>query len=696
MNSTEINQPVWKVVGHVSPAPISLLYNIGLVAVAITMVLLPIIYIGIIFAVAYAVYHHAVHPWYSLGSGWVALLAYLAPLIVGAILVFFMIKPLFARRPKEVEVQQVCEDDEAGLFRFVHAICALVKAPRPRRVEVDLRVNASAGFRRGLLDLFSRNLTLTIGLPLVAGLSVREFGGVLAHEFGHFTQGAAMQLTFIVRSVNSWFARVVYERDAWDERLQSAAARSDFRIRIILHVARGAVWLSRRILWLLMNLGHLISCFMLRQMEFDADRLEAQVAGSATFAATIRRFHLLNVASQRVLAHQQEAFATNRLVDNLPGLIAMIANWLPENVWQDVQQTIKGSRTRWFDTHPSDGDRISASNALASVGALESEGVAALLFRDFSETAKKQTTAYFEQECGVDLQSICFHSFEEMFGEVQATTEEDTYVEKFFGPLLGFRTRFFIKLADAPSSNGPPLIERHAQLLNQAKPIADLVSQADRDEIAAIGAIALLNAGFTIKHKEFGLTEPSLRVANGVLSNARQQIERGSAMLDPALQTSSQRLSAGLERYQSNCDPAAKAMLADLTGLLGCFVVIAPALIRVRDNGSALKLLMMNPAGERNASSWTAAATELSALIEEDIANIMTEFGARSYPFAHSKGKVLLSEFLLQCAPNPEPIPRAFLRGHAIVERASAVHYRIVAKLATLAQTAETSSASLT
>jgi Zn-dependent protease with chaperone function len=695
MNSTETKEPIWKVAGHVSPAPISLLYNIGLVAAAIAMVLLPIIYIGIIFAVAYAVCHHAVHPWYSLGSGWVAVLGYVAPLIVGAILVFFMIKPLFARRPKEVEDQQVREDDEPDLFRFVHAICALVKAPRPHRIQIDLRVNASAGFRRGLLDLFSRNLTLTIGLPLVAGLSVREFGGVLAHEFGHFTQGAAMRLTFIVRSVNSWFARVVYERDAWDERLRSAAARSDFRIRIILHMARGAVWLSRRILWLLMNLGHLISCFMLRQMEFDADRLETQVVGSATFAATTRRFHLLNVAWQRALAHQQETFAADRLVDNLPGLIAMTANRLPEKVRQDVQQTIEGGRTRWFDTHPSDRDRISASNALARVGALESDGAATLLFQDFSETAKKQTTAYFEQECGIDLQSVCFHPFEKMLAEVQATTEEDIHVEKYFGPLLSFRTRFFIKLEDAPSSNGPSLIERHFQLLNQAKPIVDLVSQADRDEVAAIRAIALLNAGFTIKHKEFGLTEPSLKAAKEALTNARRGIEQESAKLNSALQASSQRLSAGLERYQSNSDLAAKANLADLSGLLACFTVIGPALIRVRDNSSALEFLMINPAGEQNANRWKASATELSTLIEEDIANMITEVGARNYPFAHARGKVPLSEFLLQCAPNADPIPRAFLRGRAIVERASAVHYRILAKLAALAQTAETSSAPL-
>ena len=176
------------------------------------MVLLPIIYVGIIALVAWDVYEHALHPRYRLGGGTLALLGYLAPIIVGGVLVFFMIKPLFARRPKDSEPHSLLPKEEPELFRLIYAVCDTVHAPRPARVLVDFQVNAFAAYRRGLPDLLRRRLTLSIGMPLVAGLSVRQFGGVLAHEFGHFSQGAAMGLTFIVRSVNAWFARVVYER----------------------------------------------------------------------------------------------------------------------------------------------------------------------------------------------------------------------------------------------------------------------------------------------------------------------------------------------------------------------------------------------------------------------------------------------------------------------------------------------------
>ena len=78
---------------------------------------------------------------------------------------------------------------------------------------MNCAVDATASFRLGAAGLLGQDMTLTIGLPLVAGLSMRQFAGVLAHEFGHFSQGAGMRLTYVIRRVNGWFFRVVYERD---------------------------------------------------------------------------------------------------------------------------------------------------------------------------------------------------------------------------------------------------------------------------------------------------------------------------------------------------------------------------------------------------------------------------------------------------------------------------------------------------
>ena len=105
-----------------------------------------------------------------------------------------------------------------------------------------------------------------------------------------------MRLSWLIRSMNYWFARLVYERDSWDERLEEYSKRFDNVFGRILMVARFTVWLVRRLLWVFMLVGHVISGFLMRQMEFDADRYEARFAGSKTFARTARQLHVLGVS----------------------------------------------------------------------------------------------------------------------------------------------------------------------------------------------------------------------------------------------------------------------------------------------------------------------------------------------------------------------------------------------------------------
>ena len=116
--------------------------------------------------------------------------------------------------------------------------------------------------------MLRRGLLLTIGLPLVAGLSVRQFGGVLAHEFGHFAQGSGMRVTALVRQINYWFARVVFERDHWDAKLDAWSRNNDWRALIVVNLARAAVGASRLVLKGLMKIGHAVSSFLLRQILF--------------------------------------------------------------------------------------------------------------------------------------------------------------------------------------------------------------------------------------------------------------------------------------------------------------------------------------------------------------------------------------------------------------------------------------------
>jgi len=676
----------WRIVGETSPKSVSLLYKLGLGAVALIMVLLPIIYVGIIVLVAWGVYEHALHPRYQLGGGTVALLGYLAPIIVGGVLVFFMIKPLFARRPKDYEPPGVLPAEEPELFRLIYAVCDTVQAPRPARVLVDFQVNAFAGFRRGLPDLLRRRLTLSIGLPLVAGLSVRQFGGVLAHEFGHFSQGAAMRLTFIVRSVNAWFARVVYERDAWDNRLRSSAQRSDFRFGIILHLARAMVWVTRRILWLFMNVGHAVSCFMMRQMEFDADRFESQVVRSETFAETTRHFQLLNAAWQQTIAQQTEAYATNRLVNDLPRLSAMAAKRLATKAVQANRAVLPTAKAGWFDTHPSDHDRIQASKALGAVGMLHGDGDATKLFRDFRATAQALTKHYYEEECGIDLKDVTLHSFEEMSTEMLAAAEEDELVEKWFGSLLNTHTLAFVRLERSQAASVGSLGAPAA-----AGPFVQALLKADGEAVDAGNALHLLNAGFVVNPKDFGLKKGTREEAEAAQRQADFHVAQARTKLAEPLRLTSALFGDAVRAAQAN-DITAREQLNLLADLISRFPNIADSLLRLHKQISALELLLLNAQNAPNSPFWNEVAEKLATSIDADTAAILSAFSGCEYPFRHARGNVLLSDFLCDWQEANEQIGAIFNRGRCVFRRSLTLHYRVLARLACLVEHAKSSS----
>ena len=170
--------------------------------------------------------------------------------------------------------------------------------------------------------MLGQDLVLTIGLPLAAGLNLRQLAGVLAHEFGHFSQGAAMRFSYIIKTVNAWFARVVYERDAWDERLERwSRSAPHYAIQLILAVARFFVWLTRRILWLFLWTGHAISCFLSREMEYDADRHQCRLAGSETLKQVHDRLQLLGLAMHGAMQDLQKSWEERRLGDDMIALV---------------------------------------------------------------------------------------------------------------------------------------------------------------------------------------------------------------------------------------------------------------------------------------------------------------------------------------------------------------------------------------
>lgn len=226
-----------------------------------------------------------------------------------------------------------------------------------------------------------------------------------------------MRISYIVRKVSLWLTRVVYERDEWDEWLEHVTDDLDIRVGWMFFMARGFVWLSRRVLWVLMVIGHAVSGVLLRQMEFDADRQETRLAGSECFESTTRRIHQLGAASQKSFSDLLVLFKQGRMGDNLPKLVMFNEMTMPARVKGELRKSLEESTTGLFDTHPSAKERIASSRQENAAGIFRLESPAAQLFVHFDALCKNITWDFYRDVTGVHIKPDDLESIDDLIAQ---------------------------------------------------------------------------------------------------------------------------------------------------------------------------------------------------------------------------------------------------------------------------------------
>lgn len=404
--ATQTANPLHGFTGSMERIPVDASYRMALGWVAAVMFMLPVIYAALVAGVAALVAWHATANLDLLWGegrlyGWrvMALRAglYVTPLVTGALVVLVMLKPFFARRSRRDATCTLRREDEPVLYAFVDRLAGLVGAPKPARIDVNIAVNASASFENGVWSLLDGRLTLTIGLPLAGGLTLRQLAGVLAHELGHFAQGAGMRLCYVTGAIRSWLRRVVYGRDSWDDALEGIV-ESGGAWALMGVCAQFGVGVSRLALSGLLLVADAVSANLSREMEFDADRYEARVAGSDTFRSTAIRLYLLHAAQSSALAEADDAWnLSRRRATNLPFAALGRIKSLPANAEALAIDAIRRGATHWQDTHPSDRDRIRNAEAEFCRGIFQGDEPGHRLFRDFKSVSERATAQAYSR-----------------------------------------------------------------------------------------------------------------------------------------------------------------------------------------------------------------------------------------------------------------------------------------------------------
>jgi len=675
--------------GRIPAVPVSFSYKVGLFIVAVMMLLLPVIYLVLIAGLIAGFFFYAATGSKLLDDpnikGPAGMALFLGPLMGLLLMIIFMIKPLFAKRPRRFFPLTVSRQEQPLLYAYVDALCDVVGAPRPMRIDVNTDINASAGMEAGVTGLISRKLVLTIGLPLVAGLDLKDLSGVLAHELGHFGQGAAMRLSFVIRKINLWLARMVYERDAWDLQLQRAwRSKAGGIAWLMIGIALLFIWCGRRVLWLLMVAGAAVSAFMLRQMEFNADRYEVAVAGTESFCRATEKLPLLLVAMGAVMNELERMWHENRLADDLPAMVCLRETQMPEAIRKKVvEQNREQKKSKWYDSHPSASQRVGAAKKVNSPGMIKVSGPATLLFKDFKDLSKRATVAFYTARLGGAVRPKNLVAVESVEEQRKERDEKFDAARRFFQGLVHpFRPVFLPRSFAAPRDANQAaeiVLDSRTKLIESTPAAISLARQfieADTQLMQVLAVRALRDAGEKADPKQFAYATATDVELAAVTKGAQQRKEQAWAAVNKVIAHGINRLAMALwleehrrvssapisEEEQDNADGGEYQLSQRRSGggddrLRDAFAALsrcAGSVESLRYRHIALSALVSRLRQENNPRPLIEAIIAAGKSEKSALDDIRTKLHTAPYPYEHPEKKATMQQVLAPFAANPQ------------------------------------------
>jgi hypothetical protein len=525
---------------------------------------------------------------------------------------------------------------------------------------------------------------------------------VLAHELGHFRQRSAMRLTYIIRSTNFWFARVVYERDSWDETLEELSHSADHvLIQFFAALTRLAVWLSRRLLWLLMLIGQLFSSLLLRQQEFDADRHAACIVGSSEACNTLRSLPLINAAMSATMGDLRGALAERRLPNNIPQLVASRVQAIPDEFRAVVWKAESASRTSWFDSHPALARRVQTVEQLQDPGIFSVHARAATLMTHFQSVCRLMTLELYRsrlQPIHGEVEVIDTEDLEERRGEhLQKARSFDPY----FSGLIDARRPIFLQ--DDPLDTAPKaLIRKLASLKKEfaaavpkASAAAPRWENADTDMIALLEAMAVHNAGVAAAGSParvgVNVADPSacarrLRTIEDARTAARADIDlalsRGMLRLKIALELA--RPPAASRPAEETSYELADTAATPVERQIAAFTAlrtIAPLIEELRRLFHQQQAVLKHASAHARDGNYVGAVMATSrkqAALLERMRGILKETG---YPYAPHGRPMNLAQFILVLPARPQDISNSMHAADHALSQLQALYVRLLADL---------------
>lgn len=379
--------------GSIAVPQVSVWRKLGAAAALLVLLAMPIFYGGVLVGL------FAVMTWLattSLGRSLPPAAFWVAQIAAGFALVC-LIKRLVEPQRRGVSSYPVKMADEPLLQELLRRTSEQLAAPCPGHVLVncDTRVALS---RRG-------NGTLTLGLPLLACLSVTDLAGVLAYQLAMARQHSAAGITELIRAINGWLWRSVYGKSRLDQWLSVVAQRQRFGISKLLLPLAVMKWVPQAVLFIPMFVANTVAAGVIRLAERDADRIAARTIGLPAYAALLEREELIDFTWEGVLAELEFLHREQQLPDKLPDHLALRMQDMTAELRAVLGETINKPEERPFDSRASRPERLHELVGEHPAGAFRCSHPAKLLLASYSRLAAQMSRDYYVGQFGAQLLS---------------------------------------------------------------------------------------------------------------------------------------------------------------------------------------------------------------------------------------------------------------------------------------------------
>ncbi|QBZ98582.1 M48 family metalloprotease [Flavobacterium sangjuense] len=456
---------------------------------------------------------------------------------VGFFVMYFMIKFLFTKNKSDYShLTEINIKNEPKLYQMIQDLVNEVETDFPKKVYLSSDVNASVFYDSSFWSMFFPvKKNLNIGMGLVNTSTVVELRGILAHEFGHFSQ-KSMRVGSYVYNVNRVIYNLLYDNDEYSEAMTTWASRSGyFALLIGIAIAfNKAIQYVLQFMYKIVNVSYM---GLSREMEFHADEIAANVVGSEPMIHSMMRMNLTSDSFDRVLnyyeskindsittfnVYPQHLLATNlvatqnkiEIINNLP--------LVKEDYFEKFNKTKLIIKNQWA-SHPSTEERILAFKKLNIVLKTIDNRPANVLFKDIIKTQKLLTKKMFQNVEYPDS------PIEEDVSSFLNTLEKEYVENKFPDAFNGYYDNYSMDAMDLEKLTEETSISAFEELFSNEKIELVYANNSQINDLETLKQIA--NKEFELKSFDYDGNKYKASEAQILVDNLNSTIENNKKLL---------------------------------------------------------------------------------------------------------------------------------------------------------------------